>query len=105
MRLTVKDKDMGEAMKKTTVLAAAAAAAAVLIAGCGSGHDAQYKNGYNYAFHNSGQASQDMVPGVFNQNDWCAVGEKYAAYDGPIGGDWMSGCLAGLQDAGVTATG
>ncbi len=75
--------------------------ALLALAGCGASHDAQWQNGYNYAIDNSGNASQYLVPGITTQSDWCAISEKWAAASGPIGGDWTSGCIAGLKAAGI----
>jgi hypothetical protein len=78
----------------------AASLALIFLSGCGS-HDAQWENGYNYAINNSSNATQYLVPGITTQSDWCTISQKWAASSGPIGGDFMAGCVAGLQNAGV----
>jgi hypothetical protein len=70
-----------------------------VIAGCG-GHDAAWHNGYTYAQDNSGNASQEVIPGVFTKADWCQIARKYAIA-GPVGGDFIAGCEQGLSGAGI----
>ena len=79
-------------------------AAALLISACGPGQDAQWNAGYSYAQANSGNAEQEQVPGIFNAQDWCdALGNSESAkVAGPTGGDWVQGCVAGLQADGIS---
>lgn len=83
---------------RRAIALATTALAIILMSGCG--HDAAWKNGYNYAIDNSGNASQFLVPGITNESEWCGIVEKYATA-GPVGGNFVAGCEAGLHDAGV----
>jgi hypothetical protein len=44
--------------------------------------------------------TQDVGPGLLTKEAWCGIGERYATA-GPIGGDFIAGCVQGLTDAGV----